>query len=290
MGEQLARFNAPLLRRHLADWHQARRELVLAHERLQMLREGKKEHAITRRELARGGQAVAKAEGKTRLAWETLAADLEHIHVASDDKVLVQRIEKQGLQDVARSLSSLRAPFAAVVTARRAALGEQLAAGDPILELESLDRVYVDAGIAEASLSVWQDGVTLWRVGTKKIELQPLDGVPIYDSSTGLWLLRFETDNPDLALRDGAWIEVEHRGASLPVVWVPTAAVVARDGKTWCIVQEADRFRAVEVRVGTAAAERIPILSGLEAGSRVVTEGAYELLYRDLKELIKFVD
>jgi len=289
-GEELARFEAPLLRRHLAAWQQARQEQALARERLQMLREGEAAHAITRRDLAQGEQAMAAARGKANLAWETLAADLDLIHVTSDAGVLAKRLDGQGVRAVARSLGRLRAPFAGVVTDRRVALGEQLAAGDPVLELEALDSVYVDVGVSGRRLAIWRDGETHWQAGEKPIALRPLDGMPLYDAATGLWRLRFETDNPGLALRDGAWIEVEHLGAARSVVWVPAQAVVARNGKTWCIVQAGDRFRAAEVQVGAAVEGRIPVLSGLEAGSRVVIEGAYELLYRDLKELIKFVD
>lgn len=289
-GDELARFEAPELRRHLAAWHQARRELALARKRLQMLREGEKEHAVTRRDLAQSEQSMAEAEGKSHLAWETLAADLELINMASDAKELAQRINKQGPSSVARSLGSLRAPFTGVVTGRLAALGEQLAAGDPVLELEDLDHVYVDVGVAENTLAFWRNGETHWQAGTKKIALRPLDGVPLYDPATGLWLLRFETDNPGLVLREGSWIEVAHLGAPVPVVWVPAAALVARNGRTWCIVQEDERFKPVEVTAGTVTDDRIPVLSGLKPGNRVVTEGAYELLYRDLKELIKFVD
>jgi len=186
VDEELARFEAPLLRRHLAAWQQARREQVLALERLRLLREGEKEHAITRRDLARGEQTLTEAEGKAHLTWETLAADLDLIHVTINARVLAQRIDKQGLQAVSRSLGRLRAPFAGVVTDRRAALGEQLAAGDPVLELEALDSVYVDVGVIETSLPVWQDGETHWQAGEEKIGLRPLDSVPLYDAGTGL--------------------------------------------------------------------------------------------------------
>lgn len=290
-GEELASFDAPLLRRHLAGWRQARRELVLARKRLQVLRESEKEHAITRRDLAVGEQAVAEAEGKAGLAWETLAADLDLIHVATDVKTLAQRVGKQGLQAVARDLGRLRAPFTGVVTERRTALGEQLNAGDPVLELEALDRVYLDAGVPQASLSFWQGGETRWQAITKVFALRPMEGAPRYDADTGLWLLRFAADNPDYLLPDDAWVEVEHLGAPEPVVWVPAAAVVARGGKTWCIVQDGEQFKPVEVRVGPLSSDgRIPVLTGIKAGTRVVTGGAYELLYRDLKELIRFED
>ena len=86
------------------------------------------------------------------------------------------------------------------------------------------------------------------------------------------------------------WIRVGHLGIPRPVVWVPAAAIAARNGRTWCIVRRGDLLEPVQVQAGAEENGRIPILSGLPAGERVVTEGAYELLYRDLKELIRFED
>ncbi len=289
-GNELLRFDAPLFRQHLAVWKQRLLELRLAKKRLQVLRESERQHVITRQERVLGEQAVARAQGQSGLAWQILAADLDLLHVQIDKKTLEDRIRKAGVQAVARNLARLRAPFAGVVSLRRAALGEQLSAGSPLLELETLDPVYVDVGLPERKLRVWQAGKTYWLKDKKRISLRRLPGVPLYDARTGLWLRRYESKNPGGFLRDGAWIEVQHQGVSQAVVWVPAAAVVARNGKTWCVIRKQDQFKAVEVHVGAVSGRRIPILSGLKAGTKVVTRGAYELLYRDIKELIKFVD
>ncbi len=289
-GDELARFDAPLLRQQLAAWKQALLELRLARKRLRMLRESEQQHAITRRQRVAGEQAVAQAEGKSSLAWETLAAELDLLHSHMDKKTLEDGIRKDSLQAVARSLGRLLAPFAGVVSARRVALGEQLSAGSPLLELEVLDPVYVDVGVPAGKLALSRKGETYWVMDKQRVSLQLLEGVPLYDAGSGLWLRRYESKNPGGLLRDGAWIEVQHRAAPQAVVWVPAAAVVARNGKSWCVIQKQAQFKAVEVRVGAASAGRIPILSGVKAGTRVVTRGAYELLYRDLKQLIKFVD
>ncbi|VAX12691.1 hypothetical protein MNBD_GAMMA24-543 [hydrothermal vent metagenome] len=289
-GDELLRFDAPRLRQRLAVWKQALLELRLAKKRLQVLRESERQHVITRQERVLGEQAVAQAQGQSGLAWQILAADLDLLHIQIDKKTLENRISKSGLQAIARNLGRLRAPFAGVISMRRAALGEQLSAGSPLLELEVLDPVYVDVGVPVQELPLWRGGETYWLRDKQQISLQRLDGVPLYDAGSGLWLRRYESKNPGELLRDGAWIEVQHQGAPQAVVWVPAAAVVARNGKSWCVIQKQHQFKAVEVRVGAASAGRIPVLSGLEAGTNVVTLGAYELLYRDLKELIKFVD
>jgi len=289
-GEELARFDAPLLRQHLAVWEQALRAVDLAQKRLQVLRESVHQHTITRSQLLTGEQVVAQATGGARMAWEILATDLDRLHLRANENGLRHRLRKAGVVTVARQLGRLRAPFSGVVTGRRTTLGEQLAAGASVFELQALARMYLEVGVPEAALPFWRQGASYWRPGTKKMRLRPLGGVPLYDANTGLWLLRFVADNPGGLLRAGAWVEVEHRGAPEDVLWVPAAAVVARNGRTWCMVAEGAHFKAIEVRVGTTAAGRIPVLSGLQAGDRVVTRGAYELLYRDLKALIKFVD
>lgn len=290
-GDELARFEAPVLRLHLAAWHLARQELALTHKRLQLLRKNEKEHTITRRDLTLGEQAVAAAESKTSLAWETLAADLDILHIKTSATRLVKQIKTQGLQTVATHLSRLQAPFSGVVIARRTSLGEQLPAGATILELEALDSMYLDVGVSENALTTWQKGETVWPGHSVNVRLRPVDGVPLYNQASGLWLIRFEANNPGYLLREGNWIKVEHLAAPQPVVWLPAAAVVARDGKTWAIIQKASTYKAVEIKVGPAAADgRIPVFKGVQPGTTVVTEGAYELLYRDLKELIKFVD
>ena len=289
-GDELLRFDAPRLRQQLAAWKQTLLELRLARKRLRVLRESERQHAITRRERLAGEQAVARAEAESSLAWETLAADLDLLHAPVDQKTLEDRIQHERLQLIAQSLARLRAPFAGLVTSRRVALGEQLPAGSPLLELEVLDPVYVDVGVPVQELPLWQGGESYWLRNKQRISLRLLPGAPLYDADSGLWLRRYESKNPAELLRDGAWIEVQHQGAAQAVVWVPAAAVVARNGKSWCVIQKQDQFKAVEVRAGAPSDGRIPILSGLEAGNRVVSRGAYELLYRDLKQLIKFVD
>jgi hypothetical protein len=78
--------------------------------------------------------------------------------------------------------------------------------------------------------------------------------------------------------------------AESPLHGADPAAVVARDGRTWCVLRDGEATRAVAVIAGPAEGGRIPVLDGLGAGQRVVTAGAYELLYRDLNQLFTFED
>ena len=289
-GDLLAQFDAPRLRQHLAAWQQARREVALARKRLATLRQDLARHTVTHRDLLTGQQHLAQAEGSERMAWETLAADLDLLHVGATPDTLARRLRHQDLARVARDLGRLRAPFAGLVTRRQVALGEQVSQGTPLFELEALQQVYLDVGVPRSELADWSGGRARWQAAGRQGPLQPLDGAPLYDPGTGLWLLRYQAENPGLVLRDGAWVEVTHLGARRQVAWVPAAAVVSRNGKDWCLVRHGRGFEPVAVVVGPPQDGRIPILSGLSAGTEVVTRGAYELLYRDLKDLIEFVD
>jgi len=56
------------------------------------------------------------------------------------------------------------------------------------------------------------------------------------------------------------------------------------------MVAEDKKYTPRQITVGGARNGRVPVLSGLMSGQQVVRENGYELLYRDLKELIQFVD
>jgi len=306
-GTELAHFDAPLLRQNLANWKQALLEVQLAQKHLQILRETQIQHTSTRQQRVAGEQALAQAQGKARLQWETLAASADLLHIKIERQALAKQLKQQEVSRIAQQLGSLKAPFDGLIVKRQVTLGEQLEAGSALFELEALQQVYVNVYIPRAVLTFWHKGETCRDstldntvqhaapCRTKSGLLQPVGGVPLYDARTGLWRLRFTSHNPGLLLRDGSWIVVKHFAPPRPVVWVPQAAVVSRHRQSWCMVAgkhagDSDAYKAVAVKTGAAVDGRVPVISGLQAGDKVMTSGAYEWLYRDLKQLIKFVD
>jgi multidrug efflux pump subunit AcrA (membrane-fusion protein) len=53
-------------------------------------------------------------------------------------------------------------------------------------------------------------------------------------------------------------------------LWIPPAALIAFDQRTFVVLQDGAQQRQVDVTVGIRTAERIQILSGLQAGDVVV--------------------
>lgn len=290
-GQVLLRFDAPLLRRHLGAWDSARESLDLARERLRVLREARKQHARTRQEVIGAEQALLAAQDRLDQDWTRLASDLQALHLSKDAQALTRAIRDQGLAVTAQALSRVQAPFAGFVGELGVTRGTEIRAAAVVLELENLDRVALDAGIAPAQLPAWRGGQTYWSDHNETGPLIVPEGEPArFDAASGLWQRRFIADNVPARLQDGAWVQVVHQGPPQAVVWVPATAVVARDAKTWCMTLSAGHVKAQPVRVGTAVDGRVPVLQGLSAGTAVVSEGAYELLYSDLKSLIQFED
>lgn len=174
---------------------------------------------------------------------------------------------------------------------RGAVAGLTLPAGALLFAIEDTSGVYVDVGVAPPQLDLWLNGTANVRLLGPDLPLEHIDAIARLDPATGLVLVRFRANILDDRQADGAIVKVTSVGAQVPAVWVPRQAVAARNGKTWCLIDDGSSTpKPARVTVGPAQDERIPVLSGLEAGQRVLIHNAYEALYRDLNELVKFQD
>jgi multidrug efflux pump subunit AcrA (membrane-fusion protein) len=172
---------------------------------------------------------------------------------------LAARLDRVGVAALAGALGRVIAPFAGIVTRRLAALGDQVAARQTLLELDALRQVYIDVGVPASQRAAWAGGDTEARVDGRWITLQALATGARLDPGTGLWLLRFRAAAPDGRLQDGAWVRIRHQGPPRPVTWVPAAAVVSRDEHDWVVPGPA--FKPVEVDTGPVAEDgRVPVL------------------------------
>lgn len=292
-GQALLHFTSPELERDARAYANARTALVVAERRMALLEDGEKRGVIAGSVVLAWEAQLLKNKAQREDAWSLLAADFASLGVSVDREAFEKRLDKEGTTAVAARLGVLRAPFDGVITARMTAPGELVNGTRPLLALEDWNQVYIDVGIPRESLEIWSTGKTMVTMAGRSITLDSTDGAAIYDSAVGLWTRRYKADNGAGALGDGAWIKVVHLSPPVPVLWVPESAVVSRQGKAWCIVANGSGadgagLHPVAIRVGPAQAGRVPVLHGLKAGDRVVTEGAYELLYRDLKELVIF--
>lgn len=101
----------------------------------------------------------------------------------------------------------------------------------------------------------------------------------LVDEKTRALKIRIEVENKDRALRPGSFARVKINTASAEeVLAVPAVAVLRQKAESIVFVDAGGGlFKRREVTVGARSRDAAEILSGLEHGEQVVTQGAFTL-------------
>lgn len=181
---------------------------------------------------------------------------------------------------------TLVAPFAGVVVARDASLGEMATPADTLFTVADLSEVWIELDIFERDLARVRRGQSV-AVLVSAYPSRSFPGRIVYvgdvlDPATRTVRARVEIPNRDGALKPGmfATANIQVGGGGRPMAVVPQDAVQTVEGKLVVFVpgDAPGEFRTVAVEVGpTTDGNRVVILSGIAPGSRVVTVGAFAL-------------
>jgi len=159
--------------------------------------------------------------------------------------------------------------------------GATVVAGSPLLTINGLDTVWLDARIPESDVG------RVGRPGMAVVELPAFPGerfegrwiglLPNVDAGTRTQTARIVLDNRDHRLAPGMFARVEFGAADRAArILVPSEAVIATGTRSVVIVAEGGgRFRAQEVRVGDEADGRAEVVAGLAEGDDVVLSGQF---------------
>lgn len=180
----------------------------------------------------------------------------------------------------------ISAPFSGRLGIRQVNLGQFINNGDPIVSLQSLDPIFVDFAFSQKWVSLVATGMAV-EVGVDSHPETLFGGRitaidPEVDVSTRTISLRATLDNPEGKLLPGMFGQVsvvlpeEKPQKVLPA----TAIVYASYGDSVFVIKEKDGRKFVEqqfVRVRDTRGDFVSISSGPEAGSTVVSTGAFKL-------------
>lgn len=289
-GEVLAGVSAPGLAARIRTVQAAGEEAALARERLEIVKQQGRESVATRDQLVRARADLQRAQSRQSEAWDALEQVLAPLGTEQSRQRLGRRLAREGVDALIEALSVVRAPFGGVITARMVAEQEVLPRDAPLFRVEDASEVYVDAGFPRRLAADELGGAAVAELGGETIPLHLEARLPRFDATVGLWTYRYRAPNTGLHLADGMWVAVRVSGAPRPVAWVPQSGVVSRGGEDYVVRAEGDSYRAVRVETGPGEAGRVPVLRGLSPGQTVVTQGAYLLLYRDLKRVMQPTD
>ncbi len=186
---------------------------------------------------------------------------------------------------------TIRAPFSGVLGIRQANLGQYLAAGSPIVPLQSLNPIYVNFSVPQQVLGQVKVGDTV-RLTTENLaglkftgRVNAMDS--IVDQATRNIQVQATLANPEDKLRPGMFVQVEVGvGASRSVFALPASAIsYAPFGDSVFIVSDlkgpdGKSYRGVRqqfVKVEGARGDQVGVVSGINPGDEVVTSGVFKL-------------
>lgn len=187
------------------------------------------------------------------------------------------------------------APFTGSILETLAPAGSAVEAGTPIFRIADLSTVLVAADVPERALSTVRAGepavvrLAAYPDRTFTGRVERIGDLVNPETRTVEALIR--VPNPEYALRPGmsatVGIDVPEAGAGqgATVLTVPASAVVSDGGDRYVFVEVGPRSyerRAVEIAPGAVAGggpagDRVTVVSGITAGERVVTRGAFTL-------------
>ena len=181
---------------------------------------------------------------------------------------------------------ALKAPMDGIVAEVTAAAGAFVNEGAPLLHIANTGKLWLEARVPESDIG---------RVGKPSGAAFTVDG---YDQGFAIDIGRngaliavggrvdaqtrtvpviFEFANPERALRLGLTARIQvFAGNGQEAVLIPASAVQDENGAQVVYVQIGGaRFERRMVQTGARDGDRIAVVSGLEAGQRVVSKGAY---------------
>ena len=188
----------------------------------------------------------------------------------------------------ARGTLSVRAPLSGTIVEKHAVSGEWVEPGRDVLLLANLDTVWVWGNVSERDLAPLLKRMEQERlpaeVSIRAFPGQTFSGMldhasAVMDEATRTVKMRVAIANPDRRLRPGMFCEARLLDTTTEeVLTIPKLALLSDEGADFVFTHlQGEFYRRQPVTRGREFADGIEILTGLEPGQTIVTEGAFLL-------------
>jgi cobalt-zinc-cadmium efflux system membrane fusion protein len=241
-----------------------------------------------RTEVARADRALER--GKTLLSHEVMSqADFQDLTAASavahgEQERALTRIHELGFsEDGTSDVVPITAPIAGTVLELGTASGEMqrsLETTNGIATIANLDAIWVTGDVFERDLGSVHAGQSvdiIFPAYAGKTFHGTISNIgDALDPTTHAVKVRVVLANADHALKPGMFATLQIVRAAVPRIVVPLAAVLHDGDAAEVYVPEggADKYAIRKVTIGAVHDGAVEILSGINAGERIVTEGA----------------
>ena len=239
--------------------------------------------AEAQRDLAR-----ANFERMEGLLAQHVISKAEYDQATADQR---QADARGGALRAASDRKTIRAPFAGVLGIRQVNLGQYLSGGNAVVNLQSLDPIYVNFGVPQqnAGKVVVGHGVRISIDDGSHTQfngrVSAIDSV--VDQGTRNVQVQSTLANPGGKLRPGMFVQTELAlGGGQSIVTLPQSAInYAPYGDSVFVVTDlkdakGQTYRGVRqqiVKLGATRGDQVAIVSGIQPGDEVVTSGVFKL-------------
>jgi membrane fusion protein (multidrug efflux system) len=229
-------------------------------------------------------EAAAKEAARLYTRQSELAAQGVIAQSSLDAQRALRDSTRARVEEMRASLGDrvIRAPFAGVLGLRQVSPGTLVTPGTPIATLDDIDRVFVDFPVPEAVYSQLAIGQVLGATSVAYAGRTFEGTVGSIDSridpGTRSVNVRGEFANADHALRPGMLLHVTLVRPAREALLVPEIAIVQVGNASFVyLIGEDQTAQRTDIQVGGRRDGMAEIVSGIEAGARIVVDGTGKL-------------
>jgi len=222
-------------------------------------------------------QAEADLKRLTSLFEQKILSQAEFDSAQSKARVAIASVTEA---ETMLSYTKVTAPFAGVITRKHADVGDLATPGKPLLEMEDSTALRLEADVPEAVVGKLTLGDKLpVRISALAKELEGIvsEIAPAADSGSRTFLVKLDLPTQP-GLRGGQFGRVAMPVGETSALRVPASAVVQRGQMELVFIVSDAKAQLRLVKTGKHIGSEIELVSGVEAGEKIVTESAASLV------------
>ncbi len=190
--------------------------------------------------------------------------------------------QQQANAELARARASLgyaqiRAPFAGIVTERKADTGTLASPGMPLFTIEDTRSYRLEVTVDESDIAIVRMGgatpatpVTIDALGSAELRGKVVQIVPAADPASRTFLVKVQLP-ADARLRSGLFGRARFSRGQRTALVIPDSSIVRRGQLQGVYVIDAGQIAALRyVTLGKTAGQQTEVLSGLQDGERLI--------------------
>jgi Cu(I)/Ag(I) efflux system membrane fusion protein len=207
------------------------------------------------------------------LATQQLASARDSLEFAGMGQAQMEELKRtrQETFDI-----DLTAPADGQILERHVAVGQRFMKGELLYRIANLDHVWVLADVHLLPGAIANARIRVPGMPPVKARVAP--AAPEFDEQGRVAKLQLEVDNPRGVLVPGMIVDVELEAPTSSAITIHADAVIdSGPSKRVFVALGGGQYEAREVQTGWQDGDRVEIRSGLNAGERVVTAGAFLL-------------